>query len=304
MLCGVRSARSKSLLAAALLVPLGVWAACGFPNEGLVDGFDGSAGADVLQLPPGCTTLDAACLGALPAGWQPVSVNDAGACGADFEAGTLLTNPSVQAGSCACGACQPVGSYACTTGVPISGGNNCNDSPIATATPGSCTQANAQHLEAHVVQPTGSVTCVASNDAGTGATTDTLTVCVPGCAADFCGGSSRCILSEGDVPCPSGFSLLTKAGTGADPGCGPCACEAGAPAACSGTVTGFESSSCADSGLVHTYAVGTCNVFDNQTNYGSVLVTLTAPDASCYPVGSAPPAGDASLTGVKTICCQ
>ncbi len=261
-------------------------------------------GADVPTLPQGCTTLDAACLGNLTAGWRPVSVSDASSCGQGFEAGTLVTNARTLAGGCACGACQPVGSFSCAGPVPISGGNGCNDPPIANATPGVCTQASAQHLEAHNVQATGSVTCFAGNDAGAGATTDTLTVCVPGCTADFCGGASRCVLSEGDLPCPSGFTLFAKAGTGADPGCAPCACEAGAPGQCSGTVTGFESASCGDSGLVHGYPVGTCNVFDNQTDYQSVLVTLGAPDASCFAIDAGSSGGDASLLEVKTICCQ
>jgi len=305
MLAVVRPFRGKTWGAVTLAVALGAWVACGFSEEGLLD-LDAGAGADVPPLPQGCTTLDAACLGPLPAGWHAVSVTDAGSCGAGFEAGTLLTNPRVEKGGCACGACQPVGSFTCTDPVAISGGNSCNDPTLVNATPGTCTPGKAQHIEAHPIRAGGTVTCVAANDAGSGATTDTLTVCVPGCDVDFCGGPSRCILYEGDVLCPSGFSLFAKAGTGADPGCAPCACEAGAPPNCDGIVTAFESTTCADSGLVHTYALGSCNVFDNQTDYQSVLVTLTPPDASCFPV--TPPAppdpGDASLTGVKTICCQ
>jgi hypothetical protein len=225
-----------------------------------------------------------------------------GGCGAGFTAATLVTNPRLLDGGCACGACATSGAFSCPPS-PISGGNSCNDNPIANAPSGQCTQAHAQHLEAHVVQATGSVACSAPNDAGAGASGDDVTLCIPGCSADFCGGASRCVIAEGEVACPSGFQLFARAGTGVDPGCAPCACDAGAPGDCTGSVTAFETNNCADSGLVHTYAAGTCNVFDNQTNYSSVLVTLTPPDASCT-VASATVDGDASLVGVKTICCQ
>lgn len=298
---------------------LGAWgAACGLPlsGEGPLDGEagpgtgpDGSLGGEGGAEggggddgPVACTTLDAACLGGIPAGWQPVTVGDGG-CPAAFTAATLRTNPRVADGGCACGACQVVGQYQCTNSVAVSGGDGCNDPTLVTALPDTCTQAQAQHVEAHPIGAGGTVGCFAANDAGTGAATDPLTVCYPACTADFCGGGGRrCIVSEGDVPCPGGFTLLAKAGTGADPGCAPCACDAGPAGPCRGSVTVFDTNDCADSGASATYAVGTCNQFSTSNNYNSLVVHLVPPDASCT-ASAGPGAADASLVGVRTICC-
>lgn len=265
---------------------------------------DSGGGSDGGGVAPACATLDVSCLGALPAIWQPVSIATTG-CGVGFQEATLVVNPRAAAGSCACGACRPVGSFMCTATVAVSGGNTCDDSPIANAVPGTCTQASAQHIRGTAPRAGGSVDCVAPNDAGTGATTtDALSLCVPGCDADFCASASRCVMAEGEQPCPSGFQLRTHAGTSADPGCPPCACEAGAPGTCSGMITAYSSNNCAATGTVTAYAVGTCNTFSSG-NYNSVRATLVPPTPSCFPVPTASaPVGDASLVGAKTICCQ
>jgi hypothetical protein len=310
----------RRLSAAALLAGVCVaatWAtACGLSREGLGPdgdaGDDAHVGADVTEsgapsddgatssgddggIPPPCAVLDAsACLGALPEGWQPVTVSDAG-CPPGFTSKSLLVNPRVEDGGCACGACQVTGAYACTGGVAIAGGDSCADPPIADASPGACTQAQAQHIEATPPMATGAVGCSAPGDAGPGATTDRLSICLPTCSADFCASPRRCILAEGDLPCPGGFTLLSQAGTGADPGCPGCGCQVSPPGPCAGTVTVFDDDAC-DSGTSATYPVAACNQ--------SVLVQLTPPDASCTAVPPPPGAGDASLTGAKTICCR
>lgn len=318
------AARTRLLAALGLVGGcVGAAVACGLPLGGLGAAGDAGAGdatttgddssgtdetGTEASVPPGCTTLDAACLGALPTGWQPVSVTDAG-CGADFDAATLLVNPQLSESSCACGTCQLVGAFACNGAVTVTSGDGCNDTPayIASAVPETCIAApngGAQHVEAHPPTAAGNVGCFVPNDAGTGVTTDTLTICVPGCSADYCGASPRCVLSEGDVPCPAGFSLLTQAGTGADPGCPACPCEAGAPGPCGGTITVYGAASCADSGGSATYPVGTCNQFSTSNDFNSLIVALVPPDASCAVSGTPPGPGDASLVGVRTICCQ
>ena len=275
-------------------------AGCGLPEQGLL-GADGGVDA---SLPETCATLDAACLGSPGAEWTPIALTDAG-CGSGFTAQTFKTSPRLLDGGCACSACQVTGSFACNAATAISGGNNCDDPPIAQATSGQCTLAHAQHLEAYPPQATnGTIGCSVSNDAGAGAVGDDVTTCIPtSCTADFCGGGSVCAMAEGDVGCPSGFSLFARVGTGVDPFCAPCGCDASAPGTCGGTVTGFESSNCTDGGLVHTYGVSTCNVFDNSIDYSSVIVTLVPPDASCT-ASSAITSGDAGLVGTKTICCK
>ena len=142
------------------------------------------------------------------------------------------------------------------------------------------------------------------NDAGAGATGDDVTTCIPtSCSANFCGGGSVCAIAEGEVACPSGLSLFARVGTDVTAGCAACACDASAPGQCNGTVTGFETNDCTDGGLVHSYPTGTCNVFDNSTDYNSVLVQLVPPDASCS-VSSSAITGDAGLVATKTICCK
>jgi hypothetical protein len=260
-----------------------------------------SIDGDTDEAPPGCTTVDAACLGPLPQGWAPVLLADAG-CSPGYTSHTLLANPRLGDGGCACGACQILGAYDCDAAVAISGGDGCGDPTLISVAPGTCGAAQAQHVEAHPPAATGSVGCFAPNDAGAGVTTDSVTLCLPGCAVDYCQTGQRCVVAVGDLPCPAGFTLAMKAGSGADPGCAPCGCEAGPPGTCGGTVTVYDNASCTDSGAQATYPVGACNQYSTTNDYESVLVSLTAPAASC----TASPAddGDASLTGVKTICCQ
>jgi hypothetical protein len=293
---------------------LAAWAvACGLPLSGLGAAADGgSPSADVSSEtpaavnesgpPPACTSLDAACLGPLPSGWQAIALTDAG-CAPGFTAAHLVMNPRVEDGGCACGGCRVIGSYDCEGTVAISGGDGCNDPTLVDAAPGTCTPASAQHVEAHPTQATGNVGCFASNDAGTGVTADPLGICVPGCSADYCASSSRCIVAEGTVPCPTGFTLLGLAGTGAEPGCAPCSCTSSAPGDCAGTVTVFDDPACADVDSSATYAMGTCNQYTTTGDYQSLRVDLVPPDASCA-ASIAAGTADASLVEPRTVCCQ
>src|SRR5690349_1133116 len=124
-----------------MTIAAGVVAACGLDlveaqtGEGTTN--DASAAADdagdegTSTLQDGAPTcaLDAACLGTIPAGWKPISLTDAG-CGAGFEATTLVTNPTLGANGCMCGACQASGTIVCDGVTEVSGGNNCNDDPF------------------------------------------------------------------------------------------------------------------------------------------------------------------------------
>jgi len=275
-------------------------AACAISESGLLPDVDAGAEAGIDVVQP-CATLDAACLGALDPSWKPVALAS-GNCPPDFTLEILKTNPRDVQGSCACGACSTIGSFACDAGVPISGGdNNCGDSPFVTVPPGVCTNVTpTQHFRPHAVNATGTVGCFAPNDAGAGAVTDDVALCVPGCAADFCGGASRCVMAPGEIGCPSGFQLFARVGTGADPGCAPCACEAGAPGACGGSATAYFNDGCLSTDDAGVYGIETCNYISQQ--YKSVRVDLIAPDASCAVTGEG--AGDASLVGEMTVCCQ
>jgi hypothetical protein len=294
--------------------------ACGLDvaGEASGDGDGGGAGAsgvgasdaslprDDAGFPAACPGIDASCLGAIPAPWTPLAVTG-GACAAGFEAATLVVGPRVGPGACACGPCVVTGPLTCAGNTAIRGGDGCKDSPIAQAPPGVCTQAHAEHLRADPPKATGSPPCFAPNDAGAGATADPFPVCVPGCDADFCATpeGARCVVAEGDLACPAGFTLRARAGTAADPGCAPCACTTGKPGDCAGVVTAFDTNDCSDAGTVATYALRTCNEFedDNDDDYDSVRVDLVPPDASCTVPPTHDP-GDAGLVGARTICCR
>jgi hypothetical protein len=290
----------KRAVAPLALVAAAAVGACSISESGLLEAADGGADSGPDAIEP-CATIDASCLGVLDPQWKPVAVTDAG-CPAMFTPVTLYENPVLLDGGCACGACQVQGSYSCTAPIPISGGDNCGDNPIAWAEAGVCTPTQAtQHLEAYSQKATGSVGCSAPANAGAGATADLVVTCVPGCGADFCGGASVCVMADGVVDCPPGFSLQAHAGTSVDPGCGSCPCQPDPPGDCTGTVTAFQQPGCSDAGVVHVWDVGTCNYFSEQ--YQSVYVTQTPPDASCTVTGP-PEAGIATLVGEKTICCR
>jgi hypothetical protein len=261
---------------------------------------DGGGGAPDTGS-PACTDVDASCLGPLPTGWQAITITDGG-CNPGFTLATLVTNPRIADGGCACGPCQAIGTYDCEAGVVITSGDTCTDSPpLANTTPGTCTQASAQHVQANMPHATGTITCFAASDAGSGASVDTLGVCVPDCTADYCSAPSRCVMAEGDVPCPTGFQPFARAGTSADPGCAPCACEAGAPGTCGGSVTVYTDDACNNAGA--TYDAGSCHQFSTQQDFSSLRVAAVPPAPSCVPSSGAADPGDASLEQVRTICC-
>jgi hypothetical protein len=293
------------------LVALGVIAAaaaCGidFPGSADIDPDGSSSSLDDGAVgdggfPVGCATLATPCLGTLPPGWRPIAMG-APQCAAGFTAAKVYVNPQVGPGACACGPCQTIGSFKCDGMVTATGGDNCNDpQPVATLTSGNCGKAHAQHIRGLAPQANGAVGCFAPNDAGKGATTETLAVCVPGCSADFCASGSRCIVADGAQVCPNGFQLRANAGLGADPGCPPCECEAGAPGKCGGTITAYESTDCSNNGAVSTYPIDTCHQF--AKDYNSLLVKLVPPSASCSAALTSPVA-QPSLVAAKTICCQ
>ena len=212
-------------------------------------------------------------------------------------------NPRLGNGGRGCGPCQVLGTFSCGA-ISISGGNSCADPTLVDAAPDVCTPASAQHMEGDPPAVLGTVTCFAPNDAGTGVTTDPVTVCTPGCAADYCAMAVRCVLADGDRTCPAGFTRSIKAGTGADPHCASCACQVAPPGPCTGTVTVFDNGTCSAGGISSTYTVGTCNQFSTTSNYNSVLAQLVPPVGACAPAAVSPGTGDAGLTGLQTICCK
>jgi len=67
-------------------------------------------------------------------------------------------------------------------------------------------------------------------------------------------------------------------------------------------VTVYDNSSCLDSGQPASYALDSCQQYSTTINFGSLLVELQPPAPEC--IWHTPDVGDASLTGVETICCK
>jgi hypothetical protein len=134
-------------------------------------------------------------------------------------------------------------------------------------------------------------------------------LCAPTCKADFCGElgtATACIVTGGDVACPTGFNQRTLVASGAAATCGTCACAA-PTAKCTGTVHVDEFGSGCGTDKWDMPADGTCNPGPSNTSgtnssYGSVWETTALPKTP-YCASQTDPGGDAGPVGVKTLCC-
>lgn len=264
--------------------------------------------AQDTKLPPPCPTLDAsACLGDanVPDGWALVGVSVTDPCPTEFTPSPLVTDPQVEDGGCACGACQTQGAYDCNGAVTIHAGAVCVNLGTIKVDAGQCFKLGLGGATFNAGPPAigGNVSCSSPGDAGTGAVTaKPITACTPtSCKADYCGlggAFKRCVVSEGNVPCPAGFTRYASAGTGAQLTSCACSCKL-QNAACTGTIHAYTSDNCTGNPTVDP-GDGGC-VQDNQ-NYGSVLYASDpAPVPACAAIE--PGVAEAGLIGSKTICC-
>ena len=349
---GTRLVRTAAL-AAAILAPCAGFAACGSDQGGggdasSVDVTNGDAvGSDVAvdsppdvvfdnYVPPACATLDASCLGAaIPSGWVPVGLvaNAAPGCpgsSTDFDQRDWVTNPTLHAGACQCGACTMSGPWTCTGQVTVSTGNNgCSTSnDVFTAGPHcttSITTGGNSQIAGSLPSVGGNVTCNASVAGNGQVDTTPVRTCQPlQCTTDYCSlakqGFSLCILYNGPAGCPSGFypGLVANNTTpgkldvsqNAAANCSTCTCAVeDAGTTCSAVLRTFRSSNCdgdggtGGTGFMASYAAQGSNscIPVNSPSLASVFYLPTAPDAGCTNTSTG--SGTASLKAPVTVCC-
>ena len=123
------------------------------------------------------------------------------------------------------------------------------------------------------------------------------------CAGALPAGELLCVMTAGDVGCPSGYPTKIPVGTATgtdDRQCGTCTCTP-APACLGPTLELFTGAACTDAGLA-VPATGSCTDVEAGVSYASYRYTGKAP--GCQP--SVPPLLDGGVTieGAKTVCCS
>ncbi len=112
----------------------------------------------------------------------------------------------------------------------------------------------------------------------------------------------RCIVADGMIACPSGFTFARFVGFGATiTSCVCAACNMIGGKACTGNVQVFDSVDCTNAGRSYP-GDGSCST-DN--GYNSVkYIADPPPMPQCTPSAPSPGNGAATLTGVMTVCCR
>jgi hypothetical protein len=318
---GLTPARRVVLLASVIL-------ACGIDENGLNSGNDASvsdssidAAADaandvvkdvVSELPPSCTTLDvSACVDSgVPDGWAPVIASlGVTTCPTtqDYTVNAYGDNPQPD-GGCGCG-CTTKGSFTCAG--PLAVGQECNcpncgsNGTVDAGDEAGCYQTGNGHdfsIGTLTAKDLG-VGCNATNTSTPGATTGNVTVCVPACAANYCGQTGtyhRCIWSSSENVCPAPFTGPKDTiglPTDVNVACS-CGCVAEKVGNCGGSVNYYPSADC--SGTANgTTTLGMCKT-TGGTTIGSFYLTPSVPTAICD-AGAPPPT--ASFNSSITLCC-
>ena len=249
------------------------------------------------SLDASCDGSNVPCLAAVDPRWEPVATTLTG-CAAGWSTLTLRTNPRPLDGGCTCTTCTVDADVTCTSAT-VAGGPGCGTGQQLVEA-GACAPFTIKnYVRASPSNPVGPATCAVAVDAA--AASDSIVLCEPGCSSDYCGAANRCVMTDGDVTCPSGFSPYAHGGATVDPGCPACTCAVNI-GSCGGTATTFEAANCADSGLSMSSALGSCDYIPFAQ--ASVRVDLTPPPVSCVITSPTASAGDASLVGSRTICCQ
>ena len=270
----------------------------------------------------------------VPAGWTLVgfATNTDAGCppGLAAPATDVLEGPSADAGSCGCAACAVTTAPTCTgkvnvffdfdnlhqcqfPGVPSQNGNSpaggcLNDmftaneiagteTKLVPTPPGGgvCASPGVFQKENLTYAAKGRV-CAPESPAAAGCAGST---CAPNLPAPF----RACISQAGDRPCPAGdFSVKHLVGTDVSATCGACGCSV--TGTCSGSLTMYSDTGCANNPEVLT-ANGQClrNAAIDGNSYKSYRYALSPTGVGCVATGVAPTAQNVSLLSAQTVCC-
>lgn len=284
-------------------------------DSGAADVVMGAKDVNVdTALPPSCGDA-AACLPAVPTGWQITGLiaNAATSCPTGFEPTDLISQ--VGAPSCTC-SCTDKGTAACgDIQFSYTTDNGCAGATTVpgVASDGGCVAASAMgsNLYFKFDQPalTG-VTCDGVRVGDGGVSSSPTRLCAPSCMADFCGASAMgkvkaCIVHDQDTACPAGFPNRTTLATTVDPSCASCAGCTNPMGSCTGTIDFFNNTTCAPAAAYTMNLSSTCTKSPKggDDRFGSVQVNATPPTGPFCGGSPTDPGGDAGLVGIKTVCC-
>ncbi len=295
----------------------------------LPDGSDDGATNDVVVVPDAnddapapdagpCTTPSSACP-FIPAPWKLVVYEGSTAlgCPAAWPKTDLATNPSTQAGACACG-CKPTPPSCKPAALTVTDGANSSCGGGNTAAfgyGGNCTNATLNlksYLSVGKVVPIGGI-CLPGAIADSNKLSFSVTRSCgvpPACAGDVCSnqvpaGFQACVTAPGDLPCVIGGFTTNRyvVGTGANLQCTNGTCTCSTSPSCGGSVDFFSQANCA----VKTTTIPadeSCQPgnYQNGSTVQSVRYVGAQPNAGCGASGT--PTTQAVLDKPQTICCR
>jgi hypothetical protein len=141
------------------------------------------------------------------------------------------------------------------------------------------------------------------------------TQCEPTTLFDACGADAvctpppksfyRCVERDGQNACPNDYPSQTLAGDGYTDTRDCTACMCGASEHCSGTLSVYSDTSCADAAFTLPLGDFSCHPLgESAFTPGSLSLSALTPEATCGVVSHPQPIGGVSLTHQRTICCQ
>jgi hypothetical protein len=315
----------------------------GAKGEGGANAVDAGEGGASSFSDGGCDG-SAGCV-VVPSGWTLVAFapNQSTGCPSGFESPANLVEGPDTSGACTCGSCTVTGQPSCASGAvdifyddvaTSEGAGTCalpGMTPSLTNDPaGSCGNVangggvyagNYALFDIKYVSPpvsggtcsvpgaaTGSVTYSALDRACVASSPQSAN-CVGGaCAPSLEAPYSACIMQSGSVACPAGpLGVQHLAGSGVSFGCSTCGCSVSGT--CTGTITLYSDTKCADIG-VKIPADGMCrrvsSLPDSADTYTFESYTYDggAPGSvSCSASGSSS-AESVALAEPVTICCS
>jgi hypothetical protein len=246
----------------------------------------------------------------LPDGFQgPVVVSSVG-CGGDAPLAELQSLVNAPPPTCACDCGTPSGTceqFSFTTYSNGSCGANPNNKTVMV---GQCTSVSGSGIS-YEVEPMVTGSCpVTTSIQLPDATFADHSVCPsesPGrCPnGDIClPDGPACVFAEGDVPCPSAFSIKTLEYESFADGrsCSSAGCSCSAPSGtCAGDVEIRSNAQC--SGTGSNAAISECKT-NTVLNSDFVKVTVNSSILTCEAMGSSNPAGAVVGQMPSTICCR
>jgi hypothetical protein len=256
------------------------------------------------------------CVQSLPAGWSLVAFaeDQAHICPNGFSKHDVITDPKAQAGACDC-ACVVDAGATCMSGTIQtlnSQGSGCGGvGPTLSAANSAC-QVYSNKLDNHFAAkpPSAPATCTASSKANVDkVTSGAARLCdIPtACEEDVCkgvieSGFDACISQDGDVMCPSGWSMKrTLVGDSPSLSCSDCDSCSGTATCTEGVLDFFSDDNCQNN-VASESVDNKCQPSMSHPLYKSYKYTAQTVSTQC--TGDGPKTATVGLNVPRTICCK